>query len=200
VGLRTTLLPGWQSSLTLWRMDLDSELVFIGDEGVTEPKGASRRHGIEWTNDIRLGGGLLLDADLALSQARFREPVNGGKRVPNAIPLTASLALNYDNGGSWHGGLRLRYLGAYALEETGQEKSTAFWMANLRVGYRLDSRTQFTLDILNLFNRQANDIEYWGGACSRNDGFACNGGNGIDGRLVHPLEPRTVRLGVRINL
>jgi len=200
VGLRTTLLPGWQSSLTLWRMDLDSELVFIGDEGVTEPKGASRRHGIEWTNDLRLGGGLLLDADVALSQARFREPVNGGKHVPNAIPLTASLALNYDNGGTWHGGLRLRYLGAYALEETGQEKSTAFWMANLRVGYRLDGRTQFTLDLLNLFNRQANDIEYWGGACSRNDGFACNGGSGIDGRLVHPLEPRTVRLGVRINL
>lgn len=198
VGLRTTVMPGWQSSLSLWRMNLDSELVFIGDEGITEPKGASRRYGVEWANYFALGSGWLIDADLALSRARFREPVNGGDRVPNAIPLTASLAFSYDQQGSWFGGLRLRYLGAYALEETGTEKSTAFWMANLKMGYRLDSKTQVTLDILNLFDRQANDIEYWGGACSRADGFACNGGNGIDGRLVHPLEPRTLRLGLRM--
>ncbi|MDE2585085.1 MAG: TonB-dependent receptor, partial [Betaproteobacteria bacterium] len=200
LGLRTTILPGWQSSLTLWRMALDSELVFIGDAGVTEPLGASRRHGLEWSNDLRLKGGFLLDADLAVSQARFREPVNGGNHVPNAIPLTASVALNYDNGGAWHGGLRLRYLGAYDLEETGTEKSTPFWMVNLRLGYRLDQRVQFTADILNLFNSRANDIEYWGGACTRNElnAGACGGGNGIDGRLVHPLEPRTLRLGVRI--
>ncbi len=200
-GVRTSLLPGWQSSLTLWQMELDSELVFIGDEGVTEPKGASRRHGLEWSNDVALGKGFHLDADLALSRARFKTPVNGGDRVPNAIPRTASLAVSYDEGGRWFGGLRLRYLGAYALEETGQEKSTPFWMANLKLGYRLDRQLQFSLDVLNLFGRKANDIEYWGGACTRNElnAGACGGGNGIDGRLLHPLEPRTVRLGMRIS-
>ena len=51
--------------------------------------------------------------------------------------------------------------------------------------------------MLNLFNRAGNDIEYWGAACSRNEqaSGACNGG--IDGRLVHPVEPRTVRLTLR---
>lgn len=200
VGVRTTLLPGWQSTLAVWRMDLDSELVFVGDEGVTEPRGASRRHGLEWSNSVALGRGFLLDADLALSQARFKTPVNGGDRVPNAIPRTASVALSYDQGGPWSGGLRLRYLGAYDLEETGQEKSSPFWMANLRLGYRFDRRVQLTLDVLNLFDRKANDIEYWGGACTRNElnAGACGGGTGIDGRLIHPLEPRTVRLGLRI--
>jgi outer membrane receptor protein involved in Fe transport len=199
LGMRSAPLPGWNTSLSLWQMELDSELVFIGDEGVTEPKGASRRHGLEWSNYITPAHGLILDADLAVSQARFRDanPDNGGQHVPNAIPLTASLGLTADIGGRWSGGLRLRYLSAYALEETGEQKSTPFWLTSLKLGYRYDKNLQLSFDVLNLFNRKANDIEYWGGACSRSETLAGNCGSGIDGRLVHPLEPRSFRIGLR---
>jgi len=198
VGLRALPLPGWNTSLTLWQMNLGSELVFIGDAGVTEPKGASRRVGLEWSNDWQVNRWLLIDGDVAWSRARFREAVDGaGTHVPNAIPLTASLAIAADDHGQWYGGLRWRYIGSYALEETGTQKSASSWTANLKVGYRATPRLQFTLDVLNLFDRQANDIEYWGGACTRTDGPGCNGGEGIDGRLVHPMEPRTLRLSMR---
>lgn len=61
-------------------------------------------------------------------------------------------------------------------------------------GYRITpAKLQITLDVLNLFDKKANDIEYWGGACTRNEAMAGTGGYGtgtaIDGRLVHPLEP-----------
>ena len=203
LGLRVVPLPGWHSSLSVWQMNLASELVFIGDEGVTEPKGASRRHGLEWSNYFTPRAGLIIDADLAWSKARFQDAVNGGQRVPNAIPLTASLGLAYDAGGPWFGGLRMRYLGAYDLEERGEQKSQAFWMANLKLGYRFNQQWQASFDVLNLFNKQANDIEYWGGACTRREVLTASGGCGageaIDGRLVHPLEPRTFRIGLRVN-
>lgn len=199
IGMRAAPLRGWHTSLSLWQMDLASELVFIGDEGITEPKGASQRHGIEWSNYIVPTDGLIIDADLALSEARFKtaNADNGGRHVPNAIPLTASLGLTADQGGRYFGGLRLRYIGAYALEETAHEKSTAFWMTNLKAGYRYDRQLQFTLDVLNLFDKKANDIEYWGGACTRSEAANGSCGGGIDGRLVHPIEPRTLRLGMR---
>ncbi|CAG0989655.1 hypothetical protein MTYP_02214 [Methylophilaceae bacterium] len=197
IGVRTQPLPGWYSSLTLWKIALDSELVYIGDEGVTEPKGSSRRYGLEWSNYYSHDG-LILDADLALSHARFTESSNGGKHVPNAIPVTASLAATLDRGGTWFGGLRLRFLGAYPLEETGTEKSSPFWTTNLKLGYRYDKSLQFTFDVLNLFNSKANDIEYFGAACTSLEGAGCGAGNGVDGRLIHPLEPRTVRLGMRV--
>jgi len=197
IGLRTTPLPGWNTSLSLWQMTLDSELVFVGDAGVTEPKGASRRHGLEWSNYYTFKDWLILDGDVALSSARFVVANNGGTHVPNAIPRSASLAVSADRHGPWFGGLRLRYVGAYALEETGEQKSTPFWTANLKLGYRFDPKLQLTLDILNLFDREANDIEYWGAACTKTEGAGCNGGNGFDGRLVHPLEPRTFRLSLR---
>ena len=199
IGVRTSPLPGWQSSLTLWQMALDSELIFIGDEGVTEPRGSSHRHGIEWSNYYSNGRGLIVDGDIAISRAKLNEASNGGRHVPNAVPLTASLAATLDEGSAWFSGVRLRYLGAYALEETNTEKSTAFWTVNLKLGYRLSTQVQFSADILNLFDRRANDIEYWGTSCTRSEGAGCNGGAGFDGRSIHPLEPRTLRLGMRLS-
>lgn len=202
VGMRVTPMRGWTSNLTLWKMQLESELVYIGDEGVTEPRGSSERSGIEWSNYFTPWSGWIIDTDLALSRARFKEAVNGGTHVPNAVPLTAAMGVSYDNGGKYFGGLRLRYLGAYDLEETGTQKSTAFLLANLKAGYRIDKQWQVSFDVLNLFDRKANDIEYWGGSCTRNEAISatggCGSGSAIDGRLVHPLEPRTFRVSTRI--
>ncbi|MES1987606.1 MAG: TonB-dependent receptor, partial [Pseudomonadota bacterium] len=140
------------------------------------------------------------DADVALSSARFDESNNGGKHIPNAIPVTASFAATFDKGYDWFGGVRVRYLGAYPLDEAGGEKSSAFWTTNLKLGYRYDKKIQFSLDVLNAFNSRANDIEYSGASCTALEGAGCGGGDGIDGRLLHPLEPRSLRFGVRINI
>ena len=77
------------------------------------------------------------------------------------------------------------------------QKSVPHLTASLKLGYRLTPKLRVSLDVLNLFDRRANDIEYWGSSCTRAEGPACNGGNGFDGRLVHPLEPRTLRVSVR---
>jgi len=94
-------------------------------------------------------------------------------------------------------GVRVRYIGAYPLEETGVEKSAPSLTVNLKAGYRFSPSWRVTLDALNLFDRKGNDIEYWGSSCTRSEGPACNRGEGIDGRLVHPMEPRTLRLSLR---
>src|SRR5215831_15893391 len=71
VGLRTKFLPGLNSSLSLFMLDQASELVFSGDAGTTEPSRPSRRIGIEWTNEYRPVPWLAINADLAVTHARF---------------------------------------------------------------------------------------------------------------------------------
>ena len=204
LGLRTRPASGWTTSLALWQARLASELVFVGDEGVTEARGASRRLGLEWSNDVQVGRDWLIDADLAWSRARFVEATSNefgsGRRVPNAVPVSASLSANWAPAGRWSSGVKLRYLGAYALEETGTQQSKAVFTANWRLGYQVSERWQVGLDVLNVFDTKANDIEYWGAACTRAEGAGCNGGAGIDGRLVHPMEPRTFRLSLRARI
>ncbi|UCV14932.1 TonB-dependent receptor [Quatrionicoccus australiensis] len=202
IGLRSEILPGWQSTVALWQLTAASELLFVGDAGTTEASRPSRRYGVEWTNLYVLSDWLALDADLAWSHARFRDhdPVVGDY-IPGAVTGTANLGLTLDNLGPWYGALRLRYFGPRPLIEDNSVRSSASTLTNLRIGYKIDKRTQLALDVYNLFDRKVNDIEYW--YCSRTAGEAANPAGcadgtagGYDDRHIHPSEPRSFRLTV----
>ena len=89
LGVRTGLVPGVQSSLALWRLDLDSELLFTGDAGTTEPSRPSRRQGVEWSTRWQPIRWLLFDLDVSWSRARFTsvDPVSGGDHIPGSIEI-----------------------------------------------------------------------------------------------------------------
>lgn len=80
---------GLNSTLSLWQLHLNSELVFEGDDGVTSAGGPTVRRGIEFANFYQLlprSPWLTLDADIALSKARFlTDPGNLGTFVPESI-------------------------------------------------------------------------------------------------------------------
>ena len=63
--------PGLDSSVSLFYLHQDSELFFDGDTGDHRPGLPSQRTGIEITNDYRPASWLHVDADMALSRARF---------------------------------------------------------------------------------------------------------------------------------
>jgi hypothetical protein len=111
IGLRTSPLAGWNMGPSL-TIRLASELVIVGDDGVTEPKGGSRRIGVEWWNDATINRWINIDADVVVSFARFEQVFNGRRYVPNSIPLLASLGITADAKGRWLAGVRLRYFGA----------------------------------------------------------------------------------------
>jgi hypothetical protein len=76
VGLRTVRMRGLQSTVALWYLGLDSELLFVGDAGTTEPGRPSRRFGLEWSNYARVTPWLTFDGDLSFSRARFADDFN----------------------------------------------------------------------------------------------------------------------------
>ncbi len=92
-GVRSELLPGLQSSLALWSLAVDSELLFVGDAGATAPSRASRRRGVEWSNHYRMARWLRLDLELAASRARFTGADPDGNFVPGALDRAAALGL-----------------------------------------------------------------------------------------------------------
>ncbi|MGB4062701.1 MAG: TonB-dependent receptor [Azonexus sp.] len=191
LGLRSEIVPGWQSTIALWQLDSASELLFVGDAGTTEASRPSRRYGVEWTNLYVLSDWLAIDADLAWSHARFRDhdPLVGDY-IPGAVTTTANIGLTLDHLGPWFGAVRLRYFGPRPLIEDNSVRSQSSALTNLRVGYRFNPRTQLALDVYNLFDRKANDIEYWYDSQLASEGAA------VDDRHVHPTEPRSLRLTI----
>src|SRR5262249_20594792 len=73
VGVRTTVVPGLQSSVSVFLLDLDSELLFVGDAGTTEPSRPSRRYGVEFANYYNPLPWLTFDADFAFARAAFTD-------------------------------------------------------------------------------------------------------------------------------
>lgn len=157
--------------------------------GETEPSRASRRRGIEWNNHYRATPWLLLDADLALSNARFTEYDPAGDRVPGAIDKVVSLGASVFDLGPWFGHFQLRYFGPRPLIEDDSQRSRSTTLAYLRVGYKLTKNFKLALDVFNLFDRQASDIDYF--YASRLKGEPAQG---VDDRHFHPVEPRRFRL------
>ncbi|WP_018412516.1 TonB-dependent receptor [Methyloversatilis thermotolerans] len=193
LGVRTEVLPDVQSSLALWQLNLDSELLFVGDAGETEATRASRRQGIEWSTRWTPQNWLLFDLDISLSRARFTNDDPAGDRVPGAaarvIAFGASLTDSNPWARGWFGHLQVRHIGPRDLVEDGSVKSDTVTLAYLRVGRALTPSVRLMLDVYNLFDSKDNDIEYY--YTSRLAGEAAGG---VDDRHIHPVEPRTLRL------
>ena len=194
LGVRSEWLPGLQSSLSLWTLDIDSELVFAGDSGDTEASRPSRRRGIEWSNHYIAAPWLLFDLDLSASHARYRQDDPAGNYVPEALDKVGSFGVTVKDLGRWSAGFELRYFGPRPLIEDNSVRSASTTLAYGRVAYQLDRRTRLTLDGFNLFNRSASDIDYY--YASRLPGEPAAGVNGVH---FHPVEPRTVRLTLSRN-
>lgn len=188
IGVRSEAVRGLQSSLALWTLRSDSELVYVGDAGTTEPSAASRRRGIEFNNRWVPVPWFLLDADLAWTHARF----DSGERIPNAIDRVASLAVTLRDLGPWSATLQMRHLGPGALIEDNSVRSTPSTLTNLRVSRRLGRHAELTLDVFNLLNRKVNDIQYF--YESQLPGEPAP----VADRHVHPSEPRSARLSLRV--
>ena len=194
VGLRTAILPGLQSTLTLWRLDIESELLFVGDAGTTEPSRPSRRQGVEWANYWVPTPWLLIDADLSLSRARFRDFDPAGVHIPGSIERALSVGAAFRNLGPWSGGVRLRHFGGRPLIEDNSVRSSASTLVNLQAGYALGAKTKLRLDLLNAFNRKVSDIDYFYRSQLRGEITARNDLH------THPAEPRSLRLTLRVSL
>jgi outer membrane receptor protein involved in Fe transport len=188
VGIRSEWIPGLQSSLAVWQLDIDSELLFVGDAGETEASRASRRYGIEWNNHYVVNDWLLLDMDLALSKARFTHTDPAGQYIPGAINKVASLGATVTNWGNWFGSVQLRYFGPRPLIEDNSVRSNSTFLTYARVGYRYNPKTTLTLDIFNLFNRKASDIDYYYESQLKGEAAPVNDIH------FHPVEPRAARL------
>ena len=196
LGLRTSMIPGLQTSLSVYRLDFGSELIFAGDAGTTQPGRPSRRTGVELANYYKLSDWLTVDADLAYARARFsdNDPDHVGLRIPGSVEGVASIAVALENLGPWFGALQFRYFGPRPLIEDNSVRSASTATLNGRIGYKFNPRMRVELEGFNLTNRQASAIDYY--YTSRLQGEPAAGVNDIH---FHPIESRSLRVSLVTN-
>ena len=189
LGVRSTPVENWRTTLTAWALELDSELLFVGDAGTTEPTERSRRFGVTWTNFYRPTPMLSMDFDVALVHARFAtEPED---YIPGAMETVLAAGVMWDAiGRGVFGAVRLRHFGAYPLIEDNSIRARPATLLNATLGYRF-SGARLGLSVLNILGATASDIEYFYASRGRSEPP-----DGVDDIHFKTVEPRTVRFSV----
>lgn len=192
VGIRTEIIEGLQTTLALFQLDNASEIVYVGDAGLTEDSGRrTRRTGFEFNNYLKATKWLTIDADFAYAKARFRDVGGNGKYIEGAVEGVASVAAIIDNQGPYSGSLQLRYFGPRPLTEDNSMRSDSTTTLNGKLGYRVNKDTKIEFIGFNLLNTQSSAIDY---AVDSYTGVGGTSNTNGPYRVFHPIESRAFRV------
>jgi len=175
-----------------WWSRISSELIYVGDSGAVEPSGAGRRHGYELTAWWRLAHWLTIDAVWTGAKSRYADLPSGANYIPGALRNSGELgvATHFNR---INASLRVRHLGPHALNEENSARGSATTLVNGRIAFT-PGRWDFSLELLNALNSKEHDVDYF--YATRLPGEPAEGVDGYNSKIV---EPRQVRLGVKVS-
>jgi hypothetical protein len=146
-------------AVALWATDLQSELVYSGDEGTTEPSGRTRRYGFDLEGRIRLTHWLWADADVNLARGRFRDEPQKLNRIPLAPEATSTGGLSVRDLGPVTGGLRYRHIGSRAADQSDSVVARGYTIVELFGTWQV-ARVQLVVTVDNLLNSVWNEAQF----------------------------------------
>ena len=143
----------------VWYLWLQQEFVYVGDAGVIEPGGKSRRQGIDLSVRYQLTKTLYADVDISSAKPRAIGVAEGMNYLPLA-PLfssTGGLSLQMSNGIS--GSLRYRYMANRPANEDNSVVAKGYLVNDLQVNY---ARKNYNLgiSIQNLLNTKWKETQF----------------------------------------
>ncbi|MEM6415890.1 MAG: TonB-dependent receptor [Pseudomonadota bacterium] len=167
-------------------LELDSELVFVGDAGTTEPNDGSRRFGVEFNAFWRPTDWLIFDATAAYTDARFANADANADRIPQAVENVFGAGVSVEPVRDLTATVRLRRFGEAPLIEDGSVFSEPTTIVNLGL-YKDLGPVRLSLDILNLLDSEDADITYFFESQLPGEPSP------VEDIHLHPVEPRQLR-------
>ncbi len=190
-GLRGFIADRLNASVAVWALELDSELLFVGDAGNTEASGSSERSGLELTSYYQFSENWSMDVEYAYTDAKFSDAGPGGDKIPGALETVLQAGLNVAFYEGWYGSMRVRHFGERPLVEDGFVNSDSSTVFNLRLGFQRKN-WNVKADILNLSDSSDHDIDYYYASRLSSE----DPGTETEDIHYHIIEPRTLRVSL----
>ena len=159
LGARTRLFDRLDVAGSVFRLDLDSELVWVGDEGTTEARGATRREGVEAEARLKVLPWLFADADLTLTRAHYVEDAGNGDAVALAPTLILSGGVSARHPGGLYGRLGVLHLGDRPATEDRFLTAEGFTRVDATLGYK-GSFYEVNLSVQNLLDTDWREAQF----------------------------------------
>ncbi|MFC0605445.1 TonB-dependent receptor [Winogradskyella pulchriflava] len=143
----------------VWYLFLEQEFVYVGDAGIVEPSGKTKRYGLDLGLRYQFNDWLFLDTDATLTNARSIEEADGEDYIPLAPDFTLTSGLSVDNLDGFSGGLRLRYLDDRPANEDNSIVAEGYFVTDLNLNYEFKNIT-LGIAVENLFDVDWNETQF----------------------------------------
>ena len=192
-----------RTTVSLWNLLLGSELIFQGDAGTTTPGRPSHRRGLEFANYWSPTPELTFDFDYSTSSSKFTNFDPVGQLVPGSVRDVLTFGVSAEKAKSF-GGIRMRYFGPRPLVEDGTAASNPTTTLYLEAGIKPMKNMRIGLDVFNLLDTKASDIDYYYNSSIPSDPASTKPGYmgtcpiatcgaGVADVHFHPIERRLIR-------
>ncbi len=142
-----------------WWLFLDQEFVYVGDAGVVEPSGSTRRYGLDVGLRYQLNQWFYFNSDATYAYARSVTESEGNNYIPLAPILTVTGGISVSNYKGFSGGIRTRYLGDRPANEDYSITAKGYIVTDLNLSYTL-KKTTLGISAENLFNVAWNETQF----------------------------------------
>jgi hypothetical protein len=159
IGMNAKVTDRLYVSTALWGLDLGQEFVYVGDEGIVEPSGETRRAGIDFSFRYELFPWLFMDSDINVTKPQAKGEPEGQNYIPLAPTISSIGGLAFKMKNGLNGTLRYRYIGDRAANEDNSVVAKGYTLTDAVVNYTR-SKFEVGLSAENIFNVTWNEAQF----------------------------------------
>lgn len=143
----------------LWYLFLEQEFVYVGDAGIVEPSGRTRRQGIDLSIRYQLGRKIFFNTDLTYTDPRAVDEAEGEQYIPLAVNFMSTGGVTVRDVNGFSGGVRYRFITDRAANEDNSISALGYFITDVNVNYEFNKVT-LGVSIENLFNTEWNEAQF----------------------------------------
>lgn len=187
IGFRYDTLNGFNIAIAAFELRTDSELVFVGDAGTTEPSDPTSRGGVEINSFWEINENWVFDFSAAKTSGHFRGLPSNADSITDAHEEVIAAGLTHVGNNGLTASLRVRHFSDAALTEDESVQKDGSTLVHAGVSYAF-SNWEIGIDVLNLLDADDDDIAFFF------ESQLAGETTGVEDIHFHPSNPRHIRL------
>ena len=152
-------LPKMVINAALWYLYLQQEFVYVGDAGIVEPSGKSKRMGFDFGLRYQLTDWLFFDTDINYTHSRSIDAPSGQDYIPLAPDFTSTGGISINKLNGFSGGIRYRYLKSRPANEDNSIVAKGYMVSDVNINYEYKNFS-FGIAVENVFNTKWNETQF----------------------------------------
>lgn len=146
-------------NIAAWYLHLNQEFVYVGDEGVIEPSGKTKRQGIDFIARYQFTKNLFANANINFTKPRAIGELRGQDYIPLAPTATSTGGIFYKAKQGFNGSLNYRYIKSRPANEDNSITAKGYFLLDASVNYS-KQKYEIGFAVENMMNVKWNEAQF----------------------------------------